>query len=62
MKKKKHTLLRDLRENRIKWLMVLPAAIVVILMCYIPMAGIVLAFKEFNYNDGIFGSELHPIC
>lgn len=56
MNKMKSPLLRDLRDNRIKWLMVLPAAIVVILMCYIPMAGIVLAFKEFNYFDGIFGS------
>ena len=36
--------------------MLLPAAVVVILMCYIPMGGIVLAFKEFNYHDGIFGS------
>lgn len=36
--------------------MLLPAAIAVILMCYIPMAGIVLAFKEFNYHDGIFKS------
>ncbi len=52
----KHPFLYDLRKNRTKWLMLLPAAIVVILMCYIPMAGIVLAFKEFNYHDGIFGS------
>ncbi len=52
----KHPFLRDLRQNRTKWLMILPAAIVVILMCYIPMSGIVLAFKEFNYHDGIFGS------
>ena len=36
--------------------MLIPAAIVVILMCYIPMCGIVLAFKEYNYHDGIFGS------
>lgn len=36
--------------------MLLPAAVAVILMCYIPMAGIVLAFKEYNYHDGIFGS------
>ena len=56
MKKRKSPLVRDLWDNRIKWLMVLPAAIVVILMCYIPMAGIVLAFKEFNYYDGVFGS------
>lgn len=56
MKKTAHPFLRDLKDNRVKWLMILPAAIVVILMCYIPMTGIVLAFKEFNYHDGIFGS------
>ncbi|MCI9220993.1 MAG: sugar ABC transporter permease [Lachnospiraceae bacterium] len=56
MKKKTHPFLKDLKKNRTKWLMILPAAIVVILMCYIPMAGIVLAFKEFNYHGGIFGS------
>lgn len=36
--------------------MILPAAIIVILMCYIPMTGIVLAFKNYNYHDGIFRS------
>lgn len=56
MKKRQSLLRKDLRENWMKWLMILPAAIVVILMCYIPMAGIVLAFKEYNYHDGIFGS------
>ena len=56
MKRKKSAFLRDLKKNRVKWLMLLPAAIVVILMCYIPMGGIVLAFKEYNYHDGIFGS------
>ena len=56
MKKKGHPFWEDLKKNRTKWLMILPAAVVVILMCYIPMAGIVLAFKEFNYHDGIFGS------
>lgn len=56
MNRSKHPFLRDLKENRVKWLMLLPAAIVVILMCYIPMGGIVLAFKEYNYHDGIFGS------
>lgn len=56
MKKKENLFLRDLRENRVKWLMLLPAAVIVILMCYIPMSGIVLAFKEYNYHDGIFGS------
>lgn len=53
---KKHGLVRDLRTNWVKWLMILPSAVIILLMCYIPMAGIVLAFKEFNYHDGIFAS------
>lgn len=52
----KNTFLKDLKKNSAMWVMLLPAAIIVILMCYIPMTGIVLAFKEFNYHDGIFGS------
>ncbi|MEG0513719.1 MAG: sugar ABC transporter permease, partial [Clostridia bacterium] len=56
MNKKGNPLLCDLRVNRTKWLMLLPAAVVVILMCYIPMSGITLAFKAYNYHDGIFGS------
>ena len=50
MKRKKSAFLRDLKENRVKWLMLLPAAIVVVLMCYIPMGGIVLAFKAVSYT------------
>ncbi|WP_423802831.1 ABC transporter permease [Paenibacillus auburnensis] len=36
--------------------MLLPGVLFFILVAYIPMAGIVLAFKKYNYNDGIFGS------
>ncbi|MEG0692512.1 MAG: ABC transporter permease subunit, partial [Oscillospiraceae bacterium] len=53
---KKKGLLYDLQRNRVKWLMLLPCVVVVILMCYVPMAGMVLAFKQFNYHDGIFAS------
>ena len=35
----------------------LPALIAYILFQYVPMAGIVLAFKKYKYNLGIFGSE-----
>lgn len=40
-------------------LMLLPALAYVIIFSYLPMTGIVLAFKKFNYQDGIFGS---PWC
>ncbi len=37
-------------------LMALPGLILMILFKYLPMAGIVLAFKKYNIRDGIFGS------
>lgn len=52
----KHGLLYELRKNRTKFLMIAPAVIYFFIMCYIPMSGIVLAFKKFTYTGGIFGS------
>ncbi len=37
-------------------LMALPAVVVVLLFGYIPISGIILAFKDFRYNLGIFRS------
>ena len=38
-------------------LMLLPAVIFFVVFSYIPMAGIVLAFKDYSYSEGIFGSK-----
>lgn len=53
---KKRGFLYELKKNWIKFLMILPAVIFFFVMCYIPMAGIVLAFKSYTYDGGIFGS------
>lgn len=37
--------------------MLAPAIIYYIVICYIPMGGIVMAFQDFNYRRGIFGSK-----
>lgn len=37
-------------------LMSLPAIIWFIIFSYLPMGGLVLAFKDFKYSEGIFGS------
>ena len=47
---------RDLRSNRVYLLLLLPAVLYVLLFCYIPMGGVVIAFKNYNYSSGIFGS------
>lgn len=38
------------------YLMLLPALIYYVLICYYPMAGLSLAFKDYSIKKGIFGS------
>lgn len=37
-------------------LMLLPSMLLVLIFSYIPIGGLVMAFKRFNYADGILGS------
>ncbi len=53
----KNSLLSDLKKNKTLLVMLLPAMLYVIIFNYIPMSGIVLAFKNYNYAGGIFGSD-----
>lgn len=39
------------------YLMLLPAIVLLVLFTYIPMGGVVMAFKNFRILDGIWGSE-----
>lgn len=41
--------------------MALPTVIMLILFNYVPMTGLVVAFKDFNYADGIFFSPWNGI-
>lgn len=54
--KRKNGLWKELKTNRLLFLMIAPAIAFVILFNYVPFAGIVVAFKNFMYNKGIFGS------
>lgn len=38
------------------YIMLLPGVIYLFINNYVPMAGIIVAFKKYNVNDGIFGS------
>ena len=44
---------KELYKNRALYSMFLPAAAVLILFNYLPMFGMVTAFKDFNFADGI---------
>lgn len=49
-------LTKQIRKHWMLLLMLLPALAYVILFSYVPMTGIILAFKKYNYNGGIYGS------
>jgi putative aldouronate transport system permease protein len=48
---------RELKKNLILFLMALPAVAVVFVVCYMPMPGIILAFKNYKPGPGIWGSQ-----
>lgn len=37
--------------------MMVPALFLIILLCFVPMPGVILAFKDYSARDGIFGSD-----
>ncbi len=48
---------RDFKMNRMLYLLALPIVIYYLLFHFLPMCGIVIAFKDFQIRDGFFGSE-----
>ena len=42
-------------SNRVMYLLLMPAVISVIIFNFLPFAGIVIAFKDFDVIDGIWG-------
>ena len=48
---------KNFRVHKYYYLLMLPGIIALLVFRYVPMAGIVIAFKNFRIADGIFGSE-----
>ena len=48
---------KRIKKKWVKYVFVLPAVIWFFVFCYLPMGGILIAFKDFSIADGIFGSE-----
>jgi putative aldouronate transport system permease protein len=49
--------LRNLQENRWLILMTMPGMLFLFVFSYLPMFGILIAFKDYRYADGIWGSK-----
>lgn len=48
---------QELFRNKVMFLMLLPTIVYLIVLCYIPMPGVYIAFVNYNLNKGIFGSQ-----
>ncbi|WP_018759023.1 ABC transporter permease [Paenibacillus terrigena] len=48
---------RHFKRNRELFIMSLPAIVYKLLLSYLPMLGLVIAFKQYRYDLGVFGSE-----
>ncbi len=46
-----------LKKNHFLYWLMAPALILTILFKYVPMYGVIIAFKDFSYSKGIFGSD-----
>ena len=49
--------LHELKKNRIMFLMTLPGMALAFIFCYLPMFGVIIAFKNLNYAKGFFKSD-----
>jgi putative aldouronate transport system permease protein len=48
---------RDIWRDRYVYLLILPGFVVFFVYRYLPMAGLIIAFKEFKFSEGILGSS-----
>lgn len=45
------------RKYGVLFLMMIPGIAYLIINNYLPLFGIIIAFKDYNYSQGIFGSD-----
>lgn len=55
--KKRSLLWRRVKQHKAFYLMLLPCLIFFVVFSYMPMGGLILAFKEFRYDRSIFGGD-----
>ncbi|WP_028559953.1 ABC transporter permease [Paenibacillus pinihumi] len=50
-------MLKELNRHKALYVLTLPAMLLLLVFSYFPMAGIIIAFKDFNLSTGIFQSS-----
>lgn len=50
-------LIKDIKKYKYVYLMLIPVLAYYIIFCYVPMGGLIMAFKDYAPRKGIFGSD-----
>lgn len=54
---KKPTVVNTFRRDYQLWIMIFPAIVVIFIFNYIPMYGIQLAFRDYDFSKGLTGAH-----
>jgi putative aldouronate transport system permease protein len=57
LKRQRPAFLKELIKNKVLYLMLLPGLLVLLVNNYLPMFGIIIAFKDYNYTKGFWKSD-----
>ena len=58
---KSNGFLAEFKKNKPLFVMILPAVVLTVVMAYLPMSGLILAFKNYRFDLGVFGSDWNGI-
>lgn len=53
---KTHLAMRYINKKKYLYILLIPAVVYFLIFNYVPMYGIIIAFKDFNFSKGILGS------
>jgi len=57
-KNKDNSFLKELWKNKFLYALLVPGIIWFVVFAYVPLVGLIMAFQDFNFVKGIFGSKL----
>jgi putative aldouronate transport system permease protein len=49
--------LRYMWRNKLLYLMLIPGITIILVFCYVPLYGVLIAFKDYKFSRGIMGSD-----
>ena len=58
---KSNGFLAEFKKNKPLFVMILPAVVLTVVMAYLPMSGLILAFTNYRFDLGVFGSDWNGI-